>query len=140
MGDCTWSGNAEEGGGGCGRLCCGDLSCGVLLHKGGFPLRLASPYAPCVAARARPPTPLRSPTDRNGIKALPWHTTVRTLLEDRSQWGLFMPLAGCMPTPGEYVCGDTATTNLYHVRALGWQWPPLRERVCPVPCCAHRRM
>lgn len=26
---------------------------------------------------------------RNGAKALPWHTTVRRLLEDRSQWGLF---------------------------------------------------
>lgn len=46
---------------------------------------------------------------RNGAKALPWHTTVRTLLEDRSQWGLFMPLAGCMPTPGDYVCGPNAT-------------------------------
>ena len=51
---------------------------------------------------------------RNGIKALPWHTTVRKLLEDRAQWGLFMPLAGCMPQPGVYVCGPNATQNLYH--------------------------
>jgi hypothetical protein len=51
---------------------------------------------------------------RNGIKALPWHTTVRTLLEDKSQWGLFMPLKGCMPSPGNYVCGPNATQNLYH--------------------------
>lgn len=51
---------------------------------------------------------------RNGAKALPWHTSVRTLLEQRAQWGLFMPLAGCMPTPGEYVCGPNATQNLYH--------------------------
>lgn len=51
---------------------------------------------------------------RNGIKALPWHTTVRTLLEDKAQWGLFMPRKGCMPSPGEYICGDNATTNLYH--------------------------
>ena len=50
---------------------------------------------------------------RNGCKALPWHTSVRTLLEDRSQWGLFVPLAGCMPSPGEYVCGPNATQNLY---------------------------
>lgn len=50
----------------------------------------------------------------NGIKALPWHTSVRRLLEDRSQWGLFMPLAGCMPSPGNYVCGPNATQNLYH--------------------------
>jgi hypothetical protein len=53
---------------------------------------------------------------RNGIKALPWHTSVRKLLEDKQQWGLFMPLAGCMPSPGLYVCGPNATQNLYHVR------------------------
>lgn len=51
---------------------------------------------------------------RNGAKALPWFTTVRKLLEDKSQWGLFMPLAGCMPSPGNYVCGPNATQNLYH--------------------------
>jgi hypothetical protein len=51
---------------------------------------------------------------RNGIKALPWHTTVRKLLEDQAQWGLFMPLAGCMPQPGNYVCGPNASQNLYH--------------------------
>lgn len=51
---------------------------------------------------------------RNGIKALPWHESVRKLLEDRSQWGLFMPLAGCMPSPGQYVCGPNATQNLFH--------------------------
>ena len=51
---------------------------------------------------------------RNGIKALPWHTSVRKLLEDKSRWGMFMPLAGCMPTPGNYVCGPNATQNLYH--------------------------
>jgi hypothetical protein len=50
---------------------------------------------------------------RNGVKALPWHTSVRNLLEDKSQWGLFMPLAGCMPTPGHYICGNgSATDNL----------------------------
>lgn len=51
---------------------------------------------------------------RNGAKALPWHTSVRTLLEDRANWGIFMPLAGCMPSPGHYVCGPNATQNLYH--------------------------
>jgi hypothetical protein len=51
---------------------------------------------------------------RNGIKALPWHTTVRRLLEDKAQWGLFMPYAGCMPSPGHYICGVNATQNLYH--------------------------
>ena len=39
---------------------------------------------------------------RNGIKALPWHTSVRKLMEQRSQWGLFMPKKGCMPAPGHY--------------------------------------
>jgi hypothetical protein len=28
-------------------------------------------------------------------------------------WGLFVPLAGCMPSPGVYVCGPNATQNLY---------------------------
>lgn len=50
---------------------------------------------------------------RNGIKALPWFTSVRQLLEDRSQWGLFMPYAGCLQN-GQYVCGPNATQNLYH--------------------------
>jgi len=53
---------------------------------------------------------------RNGIKALPWHTSVRKLLEDKAQWGLFVPLKGCSPAPGEYVCGPDATQNLFHVR------------------------
>ena len=57
---------------------------------------------------------LLSLNQRNGVKALPWHTTVRKLLEDRAQWGLFMPLAGCMPEPGNYICGPNATQNLYH--------------------------
>ena len=51
---------------------------------------------------------------RNSCKALPWHASVRRLLADRSQWGLFVPLAGCSPAPGVYTCGDTATANLYH--------------------------
>ena len=55
---------------------------------------------------------LRPSAPQNGIKALPWHTTVRTLLEDRAQWGLFMPIKGCMPAPGQYVCGPDATHNL----------------------------
>ncbi len=51
---------------------------------------------------------------RNGVKALPWHASVRRLLEDKAQWGLFMPLAGCSPSPGVYVCGENASQNLYH--------------------------
>lgn len=51
---------------------------------------------------------------RNGVKALPWHTTVRRLLEDRAQWGLFVPLEGCMHSSGHYVCGPNAADNLYH--------------------------
>jgi hypothetical protein len=51
---------------------------------------------------------------RNGIKALPWMTTVREKLEDKAHWGWFMAKKGCMPTPGHYVCGANATDNLYH--------------------------
>jgi hypothetical protein len=51
---------------------------------------------------------------RNGIKALPWMTTVREKLEDKSYWGWFMPNKGCNPSPGVYTCGPNATTNLYH--------------------------
>lgn len=51
---------------------------------------------------------------RNGIKALPWFTSVRTKLEDPAYWGWFMPLANCHPSPGVYVCGPDATHNLYH--------------------------
>merc|ERR1711871_1122630 len=29
-------------------------------------------------------------------------------------WGWFMPKKGCMPRPGVYTCGNTATANLYH--------------------------
>ena len=51
---------------------------------------------------------------RNGVQALPWHASVRRLLESQATWGLFMPLAGCMPSPGTYVCGPNASQNLYH--------------------------
>ena len=51
---------------------------------------------------------------RNGIKALPWMTTVREKLEDKAHWGWFMPKKGCMPSPGHYTCGANATDNLYH--------------------------
>lgn len=51
---------------------------------------------------------------RNGIKALPWFTSVRTKLEDPQYWGWFMPYANCSTAPGVYVCGPNATTNLYH--------------------------
>lgn len=51
---------------------------------------------------------------RNGIKALPWFTSVRTKLEDPAYWGWFMPYANCSPSPGLYICGPNATTNLYH--------------------------
>lgn len=47
---------------------------------------------------------------RNGIKALPWFTSVRVLLEDPSYWGYFMPYANC----SNYECGPNATQNLYH--------------------------
>jgi hypothetical protein len=49
---------------------------------------------------------------RNGIKALPWMTTVREKLEDKAHWGWFMPKKGCMPTLGHYICGPNATQNL----------------------------
>ena len=55
-------------------------------------------------------------------------TTVRKLLEDRSQWGLFMPLAGCSPAPGVYTCGPNATTNLYH----DYEQTPPRSGDCGV--------
>lgn len=51
---------------------------------------------------------------RNGVKALPWFTSVRTKLENPAYWGWFMPLANCSPAPGVYVCGPNATDNLYH--------------------------
>ena len=70
--------------------------------------RQPQPPHPSAHPPPRPSAPLA------GVKALPWHTTVRKLLEDRAQWGLFMPLAGCMPSPGEYVCGANASQNLYH--------------------------
>lgn len=51
---------------------------------------------------------------RNGVKALPWFTSVRKLLENPSYWGFFMPYANCSSSPGVYICGPNATTNLYH--------------------------
>ena len=51
---------------------------------------------------------------RNGIKALPWMTSVREKLENKQHWGWFMAKKGCNPSPGVYTCGTNATTNLYH--------------------------
>ena len=56
---------------------------------------------------------------RNGIKALPWYTQVRRLLQDQSFWGWFVPYDGCKTAAG-YVCKNNvtgavdATANLYH--------------------------
>lgn len=51
---------------------------------------------------------------RNAIKALPWFTSVRALLEDRSKWGWFLPFANC----SAHDCGPNATQNLYHDESL----------------------
>jgi hypothetical protein len=52
---------------------------------------------------------------RNGIKALPWFTSVRKRLEDPAYWGWFMPLANCSTAGGPpYLCGPNATNNLFH--------------------------
>jgi len=63
---------------------------------------------------------------RNSIKALPWFTSVREKLQDRSFWGFFLPLKNCK----NYDCGPNASQNLYHdfERAVG-----------RAPCGAHTR-
>ena len=71
---------------------------------------------------------------RNGVKALPWHASVRRRLEDKAQWGLFMPIAGCMPTPGNYVCGPNASQNLCACPLLSAH---LRCAQCPTNAPAH---
>ena len=57
---------------------------------------------------------------RNIVKALPWYTQVRKLLQDQAHWGWFIPYEGCRTAAGEYVCKNNvtgaidATANLYH--------------------------
>lgn len=57
---------------------------------------------------------------RNIVKALPWYTEVRKLLQDQTKWGWFIPYDGCRTAAGEYVCKNNATgevdatANLYH--------------------------
>ena len=69
---------------------------------------------------------------RNIVKALPWLTQVRELLQDRHHWGFFIPFDGCRhATTGEYVCRNNvtgaidATANLYHdqKQTPGWTNP-----------------
>lgn len=65
---------------------------------------------------------------RNIVKALPWYTQVRKLLQNSSHWGWFIPYAGCRTADGEYVCKNNvtglvdATANLYHdqKQTPGW--------------------
>lgn len=59
--------------------------------------------------------------DRNIVKALPWFTQVRELLQNQSYWGYFIPYQGCKDqATGEYLCKNNATgaidasANLYH--------------------------
>jgi hypothetical protein len=47
---------------------------------------------------------------RNAIKALPFFSSVREKLEDRSYWGWFLPYKNCTA----FDCGINATQNLYH--------------------------
>ena len=53
---------------------------------------------------------------RNGVKALPWFSTVREKLQDPNYWGYFMPYAQCKNSQGypDGRCGPNATQNLYH--------------------------
>jgi hypothetical protein len=96
---------------------------------------------------------------RNGVKALPWFTSVRTLLEvgrlrtsgggssgtrhrhdpsaplqDPAYWGFFMPYANCSSAPGVYVCGPNATANLYH----DFEQTPSGDCGAGVQCGAER--
>lgn len=65
---------------------------------------------------------------RNIVKALPWYTEVRALLQDQSTWGFFIPYAHCRTATGDYVCKNNvtgaidATANLYHdeEQTPGW--------------------
>jgi hypothetical protein len=65
---------------------------------------------------------------RNIVKALPWYTEVRTLLQNQSMWGFFIPYAGCKDGAGRYVCTNNvtgvvdATANLFHdqKQTPGW--------------------
>ena len=66
---------------------------------------------------------------RNIVKALPWYTQVRKLLQNQSHWGWFIPYEGCHDkATGEYTCRNNvtgeidATANLYHdeEQTPGW--------------------
>lgn len=65
---------------------------------------------------------------RNIVKALPWYTQVRKLLQDPQYWGWFIPYSDCRTSAGEYVCRNNvtgeidATANLYHdeEQTPGW--------------------
>ena len=80
--------------------------------------------------KARNPT-ARVFVYRNIVKALPWYTEVRKLLQDQSFWGWFVPYDGCRTADGEYVCKNNvtgvidATANLYHdeQQTPGWTQP-----------------
>ena len=65
---------------------------------------------------------------RNIVKALPWYTEVRKLLQNQSHWGWFIPYEKCRTAAGNYVCTNNvtgkvdATANLYHdeMQTPGW--------------------
>ena len=76
------------------------------------------------AARHKARTPdARVFVYRNLVKALPWFTEVRELLQNRSRWDWFISYEGCRTASGKYVCRNNATgevdvgSNLFHVRA-----------------------
>jgi hypothetical protein len=75
------------------------------------------------AARHKAKTPdARVFVYRNLVKALPWFTEVRELLQNRSHWDWFISYEGCRTASGEYVCRNNETgevdvgSNLFHVR------------------------
>lgn len=65
---------------------------------------------------------------RNIVKALPWYTEVRELLQNQSYWGWFIPYEGCKTDNGDYICKNNetgaidASSNLYHdqQQTPGW--------------------
>jgi hypothetical protein len=80
----------------------------------------------CTNTRSRRGCP--ESADRNIVKALPWYTQVRKLLQNQAYWGWFIPYEGCRSTGGQYVCKNNvtgnidATANLYHdeEQTPGW--------------------
>merc|ERR1712232_993822 len=66
-----------------------------------------------------------------------WVKSVQEVIKDQRYWGYFLPLKGCMPEPGKYVCGPEPYQNLYNQDNWDEKQAPPPDPLCGGVCTEY---